>query len=1542
MKQKCTLSEKIIAVLLAVLLLPFLPGNMQKAAAAEADTGERVYTALYDFGDESEEQKVPSNIKSLKSEDSLLVTPFCSDSGNALKLTAVAETESGFSGFGIFEKNGRLVGSGVEFYIASSEVDLHGTVAFRSVKNGNTVWFKTVCESGKPYGKFNDNGGNGGFRCKIAYSELIRVSDWQNDCVTGGIAPTSDEISGFDCMTVAFRSENHERFYCFDSLMVLDSPRNEETPEILFDFESGVPESLSFGEDTDGEIITENGNSLLEITGTVTHTDHFLAAVFSLGGGCSFYGKGISFDLDTDAEWGTVAFHTSDGKWFKMNDDPFNTGNPSSWLNPKGSEKNKTVLYSEMVQAPDGYKKKSAGSAPTAGDIAKIDRLVIGVFVWNDWEAENYLLKLDNIMLIPAENDAMLADFEHETLPAEITSTENCSVSLSDAFSESGKSLKISADANNSGTGRLVGASLKYYTGVFKGNGIRFWMREPASNSWSWTNTWGAVAFHASYPDGSEKWFKTARCEYGNPAYVIHYGTEGERSSFEVKIGFDELTEVSNWQTEISSGQVKPTENDIACFDTVCIAVYIWNGWCETETYIDNLSVTDFNNVFDRSLYTFGAAKSPPEGVSAETQHEKLALTSENAQSGCCLQMTVADTGETRFAGIGFDINKYNSGDGVSFFMKSCRADVWGTVALRARYTDGTIRWFKTECFNTVNPSTLLQVGATDGFEVNVSYNDLYLTDDWQTGFTYIYNTRPNVDDIAYFDRLVIGFYQWKGYGSDSYVWIDSVRTYKNLRQPDYVVGDLNADRTLDIRDLIIYKKCFAGLNELPETGHGDVNGDNFVNSADLSFLKKYLLGCGTVEKCRTYGSQSVEEEKYYADFLSGKTTVNNLYNEVFYAATIDYSDYKGGKIVRENEFVRGIASGFWHETEGWNLSDETRKQDEKNLKELGITSIRDYTGGLNTQSGYDYYRLRGRTLSDTFGLDTGTGVLSNGKSGGHLWIDSSVIQSCTAKITANLSSISDTRGMEIMLLGNEEQWMAQYIDDNGNWTGQYYSAGYDTQTLSAFRTKWLKERFVTVFAMNVALGTSFESFETVDPDENQKTKTEFWLFKRNVFENFYRELYQSGKAANPNAALGLAKYIGRTPDSDDAYLSFMDAGCQNLYAECRGDMFWYTAKMAQLRGSVGNKRCYNSESGFIQSSNGSLTKASLGRAARLFTQEIALTYMEPQMQGIYAYNYSGQENLSINFSYGLTSPAREKRPSYFAVKQIYNDIGRLENVLAGASASVQVGITSRLLDELSGTGTNDAESILHPLVSMGVGTTVVALDNSAAKETFNANRFILNDVVLYENPDGSDSAGAYLEKYLSNGNNRMITFNRTVPRNYYGKISAFSAGSLSELSDKYPNFSYNTTEKSNYSAMWNVLAPFVHAEFVNGLTAVSPKTIDENAVRIIDMHTTADDSRRWDIQQRLLYKDGHVYLAIVNCSGNTIPQVAVILGINNGVLLNLQPLMLCCDGGVSVCKPFKSLTPTWSENTKIQCGTVLINHLNTYAFIDLGLACVK
>ena len=726
---------------------------------------------------------------------------------------------------------------------------------------------------------------------------------------------------------------------------------------------------------------------------------------------------------------------------------------------------------------------------------------------------------------------------------------------------------------------------------------------------------------------------------------------------------------------------------------------------------------------------------------------------------------------------------------------------------------------------------------------------------------------------------------------------------------------------------------------------NSSVSSGNDNNSSDISFSdnKSVLSGNNTSSASNTsYGEQSNASKEAWTNFSEKRKTISNLPNYVFNED--DYSDtvMTGGSAVRTREFVRGAAYGAYHATEGWNLSEKTKAKDEANFKELAVMSIRDYTGGLNTQDGYNYYRSLGRTLSDTYGLDTGQSILSNGKPGGHLWINQDSLNNCINKVVANISQITDTSAMEVMLLGNEEQWKNQYIDENGVWTGKYYDSGFDPETLGAFRNYWLKGRYGTIGNLNKLLDTEYRSFADIDPNDTVWLKTEFWLFRRQVFENFYHKLYDAAKKANPLAKFGLAKFVGRTPDSDDVALSFMDYGCQNLYAEGYGDMFWYTSKMAQLYSISNGKPCFNTESGFTECSGGKITNVSLNRAARNFKQLISLTYMQPQMQGMYVYQYSGTEDLSIGFSWGLTSPMREKRPAYFAVKQAYNDIKYLDTFMVGVSSTPLVGITHRLIDQLCGNGSNDSEVIMHPLSTMGVGVTVVTADDAESVNSFNLDRLILNDIALNQNPDGSNDVGTALKNYLGNTNNKMLTFNRKVPYSVFNKVNAFTASDINELTAKYSNVEYENVSKSDYNKTWKILAPFVHGDFVNGKVAASKGTINESAVRILDTFSTVDSEKRWDVQQKLLFKNGHVYLEIVNCGEEPIDQITVTLGVNKGVKFNLHPEMLRCDGEVTVSKPSRAVLPEWTDSTAVSYGSIVVDGLDTYAFIDLGMAVVK
>lgn len=62
-----------------------------------------------------------------------------------------------------------------------------------------------------------------------------------------------------------------------------------------------------------------------------------------------------------------------------------------------------------------------------------------------------------------------------------------------------------------------------------------------------------------------------------------------------------------------------------------------------------------------------------------------------------------------------------------------------------------------------------------------------------------------------------------------------------------YVAGDVNSDKSVDIRDLVRYKKFFAKTAEI-KTVIADLNKDGAVQADDMATLRQYLLGVENVQ----------------------------------------------------------------------------------------------------------------------------------------------------------------------------------------------------------------------------------------------------------------------------------------------------------------------------------------------------------------------------------------------------------------------------------------------------------------------------------------------------------------------------------------------------------------------------------------------------------------------------------------------------------------------------------------------------------------------
>lgn len=75
-------------------------------------------------------------------------------------------------------------------------------------------------------------------------------------------------------------------------------------------------------------------------------------------------------------------------------------------------------------------------------------------------------------------------------------------------------------------------------------------------------------------------------------------------------------------------------------------------------------------------------------------------------------------------------------------------------------------------------------------------------------------------------------------YSSDAEILYDSIAFYR-VCEP----GDVNADGSLDILDMIRFKKVRAGIAEYTSPNAADINGNGYINTIDTAMIKRLLLG---------------------------------------------------------------------------------------------------------------------------------------------------------------------------------------------------------------------------------------------------------------------------------------------------------------------------------------------------------------------------------------------------------------------------------------------------------------------------------------------------------------------------------------------------------------------------------------------------------------------------------------------------------------------------------------------------------------------------
>ena len=220
-------------------------------------------------------------------------------------------------------------------------------------------------------------------------------------------------------------------------------------------------------------------------------------------------------------------------------------------------------------------------------------------------------------------------------------------------------------------------------------------------------------------------------------------------------------------------------------------------------------------------------------------------------------------------------------------------------------------------------------------------------------------------------------------YSSDAEILYDSIAFYR-VCEP----GDVNADGSLDILDMIRFKKVRAGIAEYTSPNAADINGNGYINTIDAAMIKRLLLGLtdyGSVPEvamiapdtaysynasARAYLTAENPTVDDYAVYMSDSAQdikivlecpVEGAKFKVEYGTRADYSDAvtvnTTGKSIAVNNLLRNTkyyvritatANGITRQAES---SFKTADIGPRVMTVGGITNVRDL-GGYETSFG--------------------------------------------------------------------------------------------------------------------------------------------------------------------------------------------------------------------------------------------------------------------------------------------------------------------------------------------------------------------------------------------------------------------------------------------------------------------------------------------------------------------------------------------------------------------------------------------------------------
>ena len=665
---------------------------------------------------------------------------------------------------------------------------------------------------------------------------------------------------------------------------------------------------------------------------------------------------------------------------------------------------------------------------------------------------------------------------------------------------------------------------------------------------------------------------------------------------------------------------------------------------------------------------------------------------------------------------------------------------------------------------------------------------------------------------------------------------------------------------------------------------------------------------------------------------VGSQPSVENLSNYYFDENKIDTSAV-GGTDVRTQDYIRGMGRTLYHATEGWNRSATTIALDDANLRELNVTSLRTWGGSTSITDSVKKF------TGGFAGVDVlGNTVYEDNTAGTVLFAKQNAAKLILNEWKSILTPDIIDRST-ILLIGNE------YRVYNKNGSGKYAFSGYDKDTLELFRSVWLKGRFNNIKTLNSLCGTNYKSFNEVVPTENGNKLVfyEFWLFQRSNFKDLFSTVVNEMRSSKG----GLWGYAGicaaNDPLGNNLYIDCFDYNTQNLYENWWKDISGFIFQLDNLAAWNNDVPVVITETGVI---NGT-TSESEAAAARKYKQILNILYMRPRVAGSYIFDYtsSNKDYILNNDTWGMVKPDRTRYQSFDAVAEVYSNFKYLDTIYNGASNTPLVAISNQATDAMLDKATAP-ESIAKVLYAHGVPIQVVPSDNAARFKNLEETKLIFNDLVTYEEPDGSNDVAKAISAYLKNGG-KVLRLTDSGPKSLYGISNDFTAKNANALSSEFSGLTVESTASKDYEGMWEVLGRFIHGDFVAGKVKTEKGKINENAVRVLEAkgaNNSGIGDPTYDLNEQKVYKNGRMYLCVVNSGENPVDKVDITIGVNNGVIMNLNPQLVRGDSNVSLTKPARAIIPSYvtAEESKIAYGTVTINNLDTYAYIDLGVAINK